>query len=73
MFGEEIEFECIEHFKTNKVLTGIALKPSMVSSSFSNIWLEMSVVLKKFLLYGPTGTRKTPAKSRKGILPDYTL
>lgn len=26
MFGEEIEFECIEHFKTNKVLTGIALK-----------------------------------------------
>ena len=26
MFGEGIEFECIEHFKTNEVLTGIALK-----------------------------------------------
>lgn len=26
MFGEGIEFECIEHFKTNEALTGIALK-----------------------------------------------
>ena len=24
MFGEGIEFECIEHFKTNEGLTGIA-------------------------------------------------
>lgn len=26
MFGEGVEFECIEHFKTNEALTGIALK-----------------------------------------------
>lgn len=26
MFGEGIEFECIEHFKTNEALTGIVLK-----------------------------------------------
>ena len=25
MFGEGIEFECIEHFKTNEALTGIVL------------------------------------------------
>ena len=26
MFGEGIEFDCIEHLKTNEALTGIALK-----------------------------------------------